>query len=931
MMSVADTVVFIPEQACVLTVPVHSLPSSITKKMWVCPVQSDRPAVFISPVELREKGTTHKPSPLTPGQFFLPVVTSNYRAFRMLRDFLHSRENSLRRPGENSLRHPGENSLRRPDENSLRRPGPDENSLRRPGENSLQRPGENSLRRPGENPQACSAFSKRKNAIILFDTKIFLIIREAKAPDCLLEKPSSASPEREAPPPNSQSKTHDDDITDRKRSKDGADAAEDHRKCALEEREPDVTMDSVNKPMKDVSTNTPRAGKHLTKLEEEEEEEEEESSHNAAGLTIEQRRDNEIRSAAETHKGKEKSSSDNEHLIKMSEEKSSVAKPSCCKRLPFTSGQSSSGTDANERQDKSEVKGQICDSASVSAAEIVDVNADDRDSQNNTEDATKDTENTKSHVSVRSGKGQRSHNESAVEIIDISDDEDHSSGDENAVGTNASHVEKLLERCEMIKRRISDCVKLQVSALECKKASHDVAMETGADHNDLIIVDESNQEPSSGKHHGNRTDSKREGGESAVQILDLEQRACPSAPGESVVKILDLSDDDDDEVIITDREFRNSHGPQISDKANGCKRRISGGTMEEADSDVATKRCKPEENSDLFQCKRSESAVDARSQVKNDTGDVEIIEVDDDDDDDDGVKIFERDGEITELHTESQTTLEILKSCKRDVSESHRSDGLKVGVESDVEDQRINAEGASEEHFKSDLSRAGKTGERFKDEDEDVINKKHSPGAGVNEAKGLYSNSVVQLMRVQAHDQDLSGDDTESNHDINKTLAAKGPVSKVQSSDQNKNVQTATARVNAMKPKVTHDERFNKSHVPEVQRERASETENDVWVQSNVSDILSAAEDPACEGPQVADVLDSSALFEHSEFGEEKSEATNQSSRDGGAGVWLRPASPQVGHEVDYVMLRREENISCTRAKLRRIEEKLNTLKNSQH
>ncbi|XP_047656162.1 uncharacterized protein si:dkeyp-110g5.4 isoform X2 [Tachysurus fulvidraco] len=1160
MTSVADKVVFIPEQACVLTVPVHSLPSSITKKMWACPVRSDRPAVFISPVELREKGTAHEPSPLTPGQFFLPVMTSNSRAFRILRDFLHSPENSLPRPGENSLRHPGENSLprpgenslrhpgenslprpgenslprpgenslrhpgenslprpgenslprpgenslrhpgenslRRPAENSLRRPGenslprpaenslrrpaenslprpaenslrrpaenslprpaenslprpaenslprpaenslrrpaenslprpaenslrrpaenslprpaenslprpaenslprpaenslprpaenslprpaenslprpgenslrrpaenslprpgenslrrpgenslprpgknslrrpgenslprpaenslrrPGENSLRRPGENSLQRPGENSLRapgenslrRPGENPQACSAFSKRKNAIVLFDTKIFLILREAKAPDCLLEKPSPASPEREAPPPNSQSKT-DDDITDRKRSGDGADAAEDHGKCALEEREPDVMMDRANKPMKEVSTNTPRAGNHLTKLEEEVEEVEEE----------EQRRDLETRSAAETQKGKEKRSSDNEDEMKTSEEKSSVAKPTCCKRLLFTGAQSSSGTDANERRDKSEVKGQTCDSASVSAEEIIDVNADDRGSQDNTEDANKETENSKSHVSVRPGKGQRSHKESAAEIIDISDDDDHSSGGENAVGTSASQVEKLLERCEILKRRISDCVKLQVSSLKCNKASHDVAMETGADHNDLIIVDESNQNPSSGKHQGKGADSKREGCVSAVQILDLDddqvslespnskaeqracpseaekracpseaeqracpsevgQRACPSAPGESVVKILDQSDDD--EVIITDTEFRNSHGPQIGGKANGCKRRISGGTTEETDSGVATKRSKPEE-------KPSESAVDAKSQVKNHTGDVEIIEVDDDDDDD----------EITELPTESLTTLEIIKSCKRDVSESHRSDGLKVGVESDVEDQRIDAEDASDGHFK------------------------RSPGADVNQAKGL-----LQLMRVQDHDQDLSEDDAESNHDINKTLA-EGPVSKVQSSDQNKNVATATTRVNAMKQKVTDDERSNKSHVPEVQSERASETENDVWVQ------LSAAEDPACEGPQAADVLDSSALFEHSEFEEETSEATNQSSRDEGAGVWLLPASPQVGHAVDYDMLRRQENISWTREKLKRFEEKLNSLKNPQH
>lgn len=90
MTSVEDAEVFIPQQARVVTVPVRSLPSSITKKMPLSPAHSDQPATFISPVELRIKGTTLKSRPLTPGQFLLPVLTSNCEAFKILRDFLLS-------------------------------------------------------------------------------------------------------------------------------------------------------------------------------------------------------------------------------------------------------------------------------------------------------------------------------------------------------------------------------------------------------------------------------------------------------------------------------------------------------------------------------------------------------------------------------------------------------------------------------------------------------------------------------------------------------------------------------------------------------------------------------------------------------------------------------------------------------------------------
>ncbi|XP_058246318.1 cilia- and flagella-associated protein 251 isoform X2 [Hemibagrus wyckioides] len=753
MSSVEETEVFIPEQACVLTVPVHSLPSSITKKMSACPVRSDHPAVFISPVELRDKGTTQEPSPLTPGQFFLPVVSYNSKAFRMLQNFLHS--------------------------------------------------GENSLQCSGENSQASSAFSRRKNSIVLFDAKIFLIVRKSKAPDWLLEKLCPTPLECEAPPINS----NDDDITDGNRSEDGTGAEvlkereadvmknreeeEEHEGEEHEEEEEEHEEEEVKTPMKDASTNTPRV-----KLEPE-------SDDGAAGFVSERGRDDEARSEAETHTGNETSSSDNGDRIKMIDDSSSAGKPTCCKRLLFTN---LPGTNANGPRDKSEVKGQIGDMASVSAAaEIGDV------SQNITEEENEDEAHSKNHASTHSGRGQSSRCESDVEVIDVNDDgenlPDTSSGRENAAGNNASQVEKMLEICESLKRRISDYVK----SINCKR--HDVTMETGDDGDELIIVD------------------------------------------------------DDDDVIITDREIGNSRGHRFGDVANRCKHGISDEMKEETDSDVAVggstaKRCKLSNDTDsLLEHKCSESAVDPNSRVKDDDGDVEVIEVDDDDD----VEICESDSEISALPerrgtgAESPAALETAKSCKRNVSESRRSDETKVDVQSDVEEQRINA--------------------------------------------------------------------------------------------KDKNLKAATAQVNDMKPNVTDDERFVKYHVSDVQRKRASESEEgepvlssrnqqdvhvmnpQVWVQSYLSEIPRVAEDPASAGGSealLAGVSGSSAASEHRQLAGEQSEAINQSARGEGAGVFLHPVFPRASNETDDD-LRRKENIDRIRERLRRMEEKLNTLRSSQH
>ncbi|MCI4380478.1 hypothetical protein PGIGA_G00240440 [Pangasianodon gigas] len=1137
MSSAVDTEVFIPEQASVITVPVNSLPSSITRKISVSPGDSDRPATFISPVELREKGTTLKPRPLTPGQFFLPVVTSNRKAFGMLRKFLQS----------------GEISLQVADENS----------------------------------RAGSAFSRRKNSIVLFDEQIFLIVRNAKASDWPVNQRSSTPSECEAPPLNSPVKmqdggsditegrsnegtrgaedhgkyaekrsgderdvvmecdAQDDDITDRKRSNDGAGAAEDHGKC-VKEREGDVMKDREENeqqtPMKDASVNT--SNDRRIKLEGESGVyalggEDQSSLANAKEykdggsqitsslrenfnpeITSEQGCASETGLAAETHAGNEKRSENPKHgddKTKISEGQSSLAKAKCCKRLIFSRVQSPSLMNVNERQDKSDVKRQISEfeipsdktKASVSAAEIADVNDDDRVSQNITNE---DVANSKSYVNIQASEGQSSRRESADEVVDVNDD-DHvpsvSSDDENAVVPNFSKVKNLLEIAERLKRRINDYINSHGSEDKFKKLkTDDIVVETDSDCDDLVIVescaevdgsstDEPNQHGSC-KREVTSSSAAAKGCESAVEIVDVDDdrvlrkrtndanrdaagsrksRVCPSpsvkrCKGDVDDDVEDLNDDD--EVIVNDQEIVNEHERRFGDVAKGCKRKIFDGIKDETNSDVAAaaqnsgangssaKRSKLDDANFSPVRKPLESAVDSNSQVKNSNHDVELIEVDDNDeihrsannrnenvatvescanettvrrnrgnaeDSSDKVNSCGRRGE----NVESQSSLEKIKSCKRNVSDSNSTDEPNLDVKSLAQAQIIETEDPSAKHFKSAnvTNPGGKTREkctktqRAVDQD-DLINTENSSKAHISKAKSLLNKSDVEIAAVCDSDQVLrkstqepNQDDTNSKNDVNKTktLAAKGPISEVQSSSvKNKSCKTAAEIVDVRDDDQTNDtnqivtsvESCVESNVSEVQdesvaetveasdeRERASSdvTKDGICVESYVSEVRSAAEDrvlagksyseepirdvttsevSGCESDvedalveedndlasasftdepnpygttsesgaelQICDVWSLSAMSEHresnpdgqafdpdpdGELADEQSEATNQRAHGDEVGILPRPTSSRANHELDYMVLRWEENINRIRARLRGMEEKL--------
>ncbi|XP_046726491.1 uncharacterized protein si:dkeyp-110g5.4 isoform X1 [Silurus meridionalis] len=450
MPSSGDTEVFIPEQASVITVPVCCLPSSITRKMSMCLVHSTCPATFISPVELRNKGTTETPRPLTPGQVLLPVVTSNQKAFRILQRFLHS----------------GENSLQIPDETS----------------------------------PAGSSFSRRSHSIVLFDKQIFLVVTKAKACDWSLKKRNPTPYECEAPPLDSPVTTSslqdggnditdgrnkegtcgaeddekcaekqggdglmeceeqnddDDELTDRRRSEDGAGAAEEHGKCseASEER---VRSDPLRK---DVSTNMPQQ----IKMEEKRGVSTAVGEAQGAPANADERTDEdsatETRLCAQSQTGNEQSSG---HLeTGDSEYQQSSAKPKCCKRINFPAAQSPS--DVNDRQDKIEVKGQVGELD----GEVTDTNNGDRVLQDAGENS--DVDDPKSN-----GGDPSSSCESDVEIVDVLD----SSGSAG-IRSSASKVENFLEKCENLKRIINEYVHSQGSPFTRLKRD-DVAMETGA-------------------------------------------------------------------------------------------------------------------------------------------------------------------------------------------------------------------------------------------------------------------------------------------------------------------------------------------------------------------------------------------------------------------------------------------------------------------
>ncbi|KAL6459393.1 hypothetical protein MHYP_G00328650 [Metynnis hypsauchen] len=142
MSSVEDTEVYIPKDACVRNVPVQCLPPSVARKMGMRPSprepnDSPQTAMWICPVELREKGSSSSRTPqtrrfLTQGQFKLPVVSSNPTASRIFSKFLYSGKSVLQ-AGELDA------------------------------------------------PAACSRVSShRQNAIILYDGQIFLSVRRKR-------------------------------------------------------------------------------------------------------------------------------------------------------------------------------------------------------------------------------------------------------------------------------------------------------------------------------------------------------------------------------------------------------------------------------------------------------------------------------------------------------------------------------------------------------------------------------------------------------------------------------------------------------------------------------------------------------------------------------------------------------------------------------
>lgn len=709
----------------------------------------------------------------------------------------------------------------------------------------------------------------------------------------------------------------------------------------LKEREADVMKDSEeNKsltPTKDVSTNT--LSRYI-KLEEEESEvsapvsEAQSSLANAKGckggeiqitpsltensnpeVTSELGCANETRLATETHTGNETSSLDNlkhgDDKSKISEGESSLAKTKFCDHLIFPRVQSPSLMDVNELQDKSDVKGQISEleipldntKASVSAAEIVDLNDNDRVSQKIAEDANKNVENSKSYVSIQTSEGQSSRCESAVEIIDINNNDrvfNISSDEEDAAVTNVSKVENLLEKFESLKQRISDCIHSQGSPGKLKKhKSDDIITETVADCDDLIIVescmeverviagsdpevmevdggstDEQNQHVSNDKRRVNKTStkSKREGPKgkvtsswdeargcgSAVEIIDVDDnqslhkstnntnrdtsfkcctdaksRACPSPSVKrcgSTFEIVDLNDDD--EVVVKDREIINVHGRQISDVAKACKRGIFDRITDEMNSDAevaaqirevngsSAKRPKRDDDDVNFSsdCNRLESTLDPNTQGKNYNRDVEIIEDDDDEihrsanytnenvakvescanetkvwrnrgnvkDSSDKVSSREDDVGILDLQgrpgdgAERQSLLEEIESCKRRVSDSNSTDEVNLDVESDAQAQIIGTEDSSAKHVKSAnvTNPGGKTREEScakaqssvgaGDEDEQ-INNKNSPKAHISEAESLLAKSDVEIVAVHENDQVLRKSTQEPNQDDTKS------------------------------------------------------------------------------------------------------------------------------------------------------------------
>ncbi|XP_065104489.1 uncharacterized protein [Paramisgurnus dabryanus] len=95
--------VYIPKGACVKTIPFKSLSTSMARKISVhlpqkrSETSEKQPVTYISPVELREKAASSEMvaldqrssmTKITPGQCWLPVVSSSVEAYKVLKTIL---------------------------------------------------------------------------------------------------------------------------------------------------------------------------------------------------------------------------------------------------------------------------------------------------------------------------------------------------------------------------------------------------------------------------------------------------------------------------------------------------------------------------------------------------------------------------------------------------------------------------------------------------------------------------------------------------------------------------------------------------------------------------------------------------------------------------------------------------------------------------
>ncbi|XP_056585419.1 uncharacterized protein si:dkeyp-110g5.4 isoform X2 [Triplophysa dalaica] len=100
MTSMENIEVYIPKEACVKNIPFQSLSSSMIRKisLHLCHNRSETPekqiVTSISPVELREKAVSDSievrscMTKITPGKFWLPVVSSSVKAYKVLKSIL---------------------------------------------------------------------------------------------------------------------------------------------------------------------------------------------------------------------------------------------------------------------------------------------------------------------------------------------------------------------------------------------------------------------------------------------------------------------------------------------------------------------------------------------------------------------------------------------------------------------------------------------------------------------------------------------------------------------------------------------------------------------------------------------------------------------------------------------------------------------------